>query len=167
MAVSVTTLIGIITNVEMSVGPTGTAFTKASLGVSQGKDMNGDDKETMWFQIKAWGDLAENIAETYQNVTNQGEKSFRAVVTGKNVAETWEDTNGNKRSAVAVHVEDIGVSLRYAKIGSIQKSTNPANSAGKSAAFSQMKKASEITPPAQQPVATSASTDDDGTEVPF
>jgi len=30
-----------------------------------------------------------------------------------------------------------------------------------------MKKASEITPPAQQPVATSASTDDDGTEVPF
>ena len=115
MPVSVVTLQGNLTNVEMTTGNTGSAFTKASLAVSGGKDMNGEDKETLWFNVKAWGDLAENIAETFQNAQNQGEKSFRAIVTGKIVPEQWEDANGNKRTTTTVFVEDIGVSLKYSK----------------------------------------------------
>ncbi len=168
MPVSVVTLQGNLTNVEMSVGNNGSAFTKASLAVSGGKDMNGEDKETLWFNIKAWGDLAENIAETFQNAQNQGEKSFRAIVTGKIVPEQWEDANGNKRTNTTVFVEDMGVSLRYSKVGSIMKSTNPMNSAKSSAAFSQMKKASEIEQPAPKAEAAApSSTEDEGSEVPF
>jgi single stranded DNA-binding protein len=169
MPVSTTTLLGNLTQVEMSVGPTGSAFTKASLAVSGGKDMNGEDKDTMWFNIKAWGDLAENIAETYQNAVNQGKKSFRAVITGKIVPEVWEDAQGNKRSATTVHVEDLGVSLRYNKVGSIIDSQNEMNNnAKKSAAFSQMKKASELETPAPAPAAAATtSSDETESEVPF
>ena len=64
MPVSQVQLMGNITNVEMTVNNTGSAFIRGSLAVSQGKDANGEDKETLWFNLKAWGDLAENIAET-------------------------------------------------------------------------------------------------------
>ena len=174
MPVSVVTLQGNLTNVEMTTGNTGSAFTKASLAVSGGKDMNGEDKETLWFNVKAWGDLAENIAETFQNAQNQGEKSFRAIVTGKIVPESWEDANGNKRTTTTVFVEDIGVSLKYSKVGSINKSTNPMNSAKSSAAFSQMKKGSDIPAPAPKAEVTAdaapsapTTNEDGGSEVPF
>ena len=62
MPVSQVQLMGNVTNVEMSVNNTGSAFIRGSLAVSQGKDANGEDKETLWFNLKAWGDLAENIA---------------------------------------------------------------------------------------------------------
>ena len=71
MAVSLVELMGNITIVEMTVNNTGSAFIRGSLAVSQGKDANGEDKETLWFNLKAWGDLAENIAETYQNTTSK------------------------------------------------------------------------------------------------
>ena len=76
MPVSQVQLMGNITNVEMTVNNTGSAFIRGSLAVSQGKDANGEDKETLWFNLKAWGDLAENLAETYQNTVNAGGKSF-------------------------------------------------------------------------------------------
>ena len=167
MPVSVVTLQGNLTNVEMTLSNSGAAFTKASLAVSGGKDMKGEDKETLWFNVKAWGDLAENIAETFQNAQNQGAKSFRAIVTGKIVPEQWEDANGNKRTNTTVYVEDLGVSLSYSKVGSIMGSTNPVNSAKSSAAFSQMKKASEIEQPAPQAEVATSSTKDEGSEVPF
>ena len=93
MPVSQVQLMGNVTNVEMSVNNTGSAFIRGSLAVSQGKDANGEDKETLWFNLKAWGDLAENIAETFQNAQNQGEKSFRAIVTGKIVPEHHQRKN--------------------------------------------------------------------------
>ncbi len=127
MPVSQVQLIGNLTNVEMSVNNSGNAFTRASLAVYQGKDANGDDKDSLWFTVKAWGDLAENIAETYQNVTNSGAKSFRAVVTGRMVPEQWNDKDGNQRETSTVYVEDLGVSLKYSKVGSVIKASNPMN----------------------------------------
>jgi len=127
MPVSQVQLIGNLTNVEMSVNNSGNAYTRASLAVYQGKDANGDDKDSLWFTVKAWGDLAENIAETYQNVTNSGAKSFRAVVTGRMVPEQWNDKDGNQRETSTVYVEDLGVSLKYSKVGSVIKASNPMN----------------------------------------
>ena len=127
MPVSQVQLIGNLTNVEMSVNNSGNAFTRASLAVYQGKDANGDDKDSLWFTVKAWGDLAENLAETYQNVMNSGSKSFRAVVTGRMVPEQWNDKDGNKRETSTVYVEDLGVSLKYSRVGSVIKSANPMN----------------------------------------
>jgi len=164
MPVSQVQLIGNLTNVEMSVGNSGKAFTKGSLAVNQGKDANGDDKESLWFNIKAWGDLAENIAETYQNVTNAGGKSMRVVVTGKVIPEKWTDQNGTERTTVSVYLEDLGVSLQYAKVGSVQKSSNPMNSEAFKGA---VKKAADIPTP-QQTAATSDLYDETGEDgVPF
>ena len=103
MPVSQVQLMGNITNVEMTVGNTGKAYTKGSLAVSQGKDASGEDKETLWFNLKAWGDVAENLATTYQNVVNAGAKSFRAIVVGRVVPEKWTDQNGNERQSTCVY----------------------------------------------------------------
>lgn len=164
MPVSQVQLIGTLTNVEMSVGQSGKAFTKGSLAVNQGKDANGEDKESLWFNVKAWGDLAENIAETYQNVTNAGGKSMRVVVTGRVVPEKWTDSNGNNQTTVSVYLEDLGVSLQYAKVGSILKNQNPMNSQAFQGA---VKKAAEIPTP-EQTAATSEVYDETGEDgVPF
>ena len=152
---------GNLTNVEMSVGNTGSAYVKASLAVNNGKDAQGNDKETLWFNVKAWGDLAENIAETFNNVTTAGGKSFRAVVVGKMVPEKWEDKDGNKRETSTVYVEDLGVSLRWAKVGSVLTSSNPLNNP-------QVKKGSEIPQPSQTaPATASASYDAEEDGAPF
>lgn len=154
---------GNLTNVEMSVGNTGSAYVKASLAVNNGKDAQGNDKETLWFNVKAWGDLAENIAETYNNVTNAGGKSFRAVVVGKMVPEKWEDKDGNPRETSTVYVEDLGVSLRWAKVGSVLTSTNPLNSPA-------IQRGSDIKQPqqqTQQPVAQSATYNAEEDGAPF
>lgn len=166
MPVSQVQLIGNLTNVEMSVNNSGNAYTKASLAVYQGKDANGDDKESLWFSVKAWGDLAENIAETFQNVTNSGAKSFRAVVTGRMVPEKWTDKDGNTRETSTVYVEDIGVSLKYSKVGSVIKSSNPMNSQAFQGA---VKKAAEVEQTApEQTAATSDNYDPTGKDgVPF
>lgn len=164
MPVSQVQLIGNLTNVEMSTGQSGKAFTKGALAVNQGKDANGEEKESLWFNIKAWGDLAENIAETYQNVTNAGGKSMRVVVTGRVVPEKWTDKNGNSQTSTSVYLEDLGVSLQYAKVGSIHKSSNPMNSQAFQGA---VKRASEIPTP-QQTAATSDFYDESGDDgVPF
>ena len=135
----------------MSVNNSGNAFIRGSLAVSQGKDASGEDKETLWFNLKAWRDLAENA----------GGKSFRAIVIGRVVPEKWEDSNGTSRESTAVYLEDLGVSLKWAKVGSVTKSTNPQNSN----AFSQMKKASEIEPPASSKSTAEEAMEDNG--VPF
>ena len=152
MPVSNVQLMGNLTNVEMSVGNTGSAYVKASLAVNNGKDAQGNDKETLWFNVKAWGDLAENIAETYNNVTNAGGKSFRAVIVGKMVPEKWEDKDGNPRETSTVYVEDLGVSLRWAKVGSVLTSTNPLNNPA-------IQKGSDIKQPATTPAPAPASTE--------
>ncbi len=166
MPVSQVQLIGNLTNVEMSVNNSGNAFTRASLAVYQGKDANGDDKDSLWFTVKAWGDLAENIAETYQNVMNSGSKSFRAVVTGRMVPEQWNDKDGNQRETSTVYVEDLGVSLKYSKVGSVIKASNPMNAQAFKGAVEKA-----ATPDAQAPAEPTASTanyDPTGDEgVPF
>ena len=161
MPVSQVQLMGNITNVEMTVNNTGSAYVRGSLAVSQGKDANGEDKDTLWFNLKAWGDLAENIAETYNNTVNAGGKSFRAIVMGRVVPEKWEDSSGNSRESTCVYLEDLGVSLRWAKVGSIAKASNPANSN----ALNQMKKASEIEQPKPKGNNAQEALEDNG--VPF
>ena len=161
MPVSQVQLMGNVTNVEMSVNNTGSAFIRGSLAVSQGKDANGEDKETLWFNLKAWGDLAENIAETYQNTVNAGGKSFRAIVVGRVVPEKWEDSNGTSRESTCVYLEDLGVSLRWANVGSINKASNPMNSN----ALNKMKKASEIEAPASSKANAAEAMEENG--VPF
>ncbi|WP_297827684.1 single-stranded DNA-binding protein [Mycobacterium sp.] len=74
---------------------------------------------TTWWRCVAFGELAENLCETF------ADKGAAVIVVGRVEEETWNDKNsGQKRSAMKVVVEEIGPSLKYAtaKVTKAQRS---------------------------------------------
>tara|TARA_R100001509_G_scaffold162028_1_gene132598 strand:- start:1887 stop:2360 length:474 start_codon:yes stop_codon:yes gene_type:complete len=119
MAVTQGTFQGNLTNVELKYSANGNAYCRGRLAVSKGPD-----EDSMWFDFIAFGDLAQNVDETFKTAGNG--KSFRAVVTGKVEISTYEsgsDSSGNpiKRQSTQIVAEDVGVSLKYAQINSVNR----------------------------------------------
>jgi len=119
MAVTQGTFMGNLTNIELKDSNSGNAYCRAMLAVSKGPD-----EESMWFYLVAFGDLAQNIDETFKSAG--GGKSFRAVVTGKveiNSYESGTDSSGQaiKRYSTQIVAEDVGVSLKYAQVGAVDR----------------------------------------------
>ena len=119
MAVTQGTFMGNLTNVELKYSNNGNAYCRARLAVSKGPD-----EDSMWFDLVAFGDLAQNIDETFKSAG--GGKSFRAVVTGKveiNSYESGTDSNGQaiKRYSTQIVAEDVGVSLKYSQVGGLSQ----------------------------------------------
>ena len=73
------------------------------------------DGEPLFLYCSAWREMAENIAESLA-------KGARVVVTGKLRLSRWETTEGDKRQAFQLDVDDIGASLKYAR-AKVQKLT--------------------------------------------
>ena len=118
MAVSQATLQGNLIGVELKYSGSGNAYARGRFAVSKGPD-----EDSMWFDFVCFGTLAENLSQTF---TNTGAKSLRAVVTGKveiNSYESGEDKDGNaiKRYSTQIIAEDVGISLKYANIGAVEK----------------------------------------------
>lgn len=65
------------------------------------------EEQTSFFDVKAWGQLAENIAESIPRGT-------RVIVTGRLEQRSWETDNGEKRSKVEVVADEVAPSLRWA-----------------------------------------------------
>ena len=80
----------------------GTAYTRFTVAHSHGKD-----KDASFFDCTAFGDLAENLAESL-------EKGMRVIVEGRVKQDRWETDEGDKRSKISVQVDDVGPSLRWA-----------------------------------------------------
>ena len=82
---------------------------------------------TTWWRCVAFGDLAENLCETF------ADKGAAVIAVGRVEEETWNDKNsGQKRSAMKVVVEEIGPSLKYAtaKVTKAQRSGGGQNFGG-------------------------------------
>lgn len=82
---------------------------------------------TTWWRCVAFGELAENLCETF------AEKGAAVIAFGRVEEETWTDKNtGQKRSAMKVVVEEIGPSLKYAtaKVTKAGRSGGGQNSGG-------------------------------------
>ena len=142
MAVTQGTFQGNLTNVELKYSANGNAYCRGRLAVSKGPD-----EDSMWFDFIAFGDLAQNVDETFKTAGNG--KSFRAVVTGKVEISTYEsgsDSNGNpiKRQSTQIVAEDVGVSLKYAQINAVNRGYTEENSAPQTSAAGQ---------PMEEPVA--------------
>ena len=60
-----------------------------------------------FFDITAWAQLAENVAETVA-------KGTRVTITGRLDQRSWETQDGDKRSKVEIVADDVAVSLRWA-----------------------------------------------------
>jgi single-strand DNA-binding protein len=67
----------------------------------------GEETYTSYFDVAVWGDMAENVVKSLH-------RGDRIVVTGDLKQRSYEDKNGNKRSAVELQVEGIGHDLRWA-----------------------------------------------------
>lgn len=64
------------------------------------------DGETVFFDVEAWGQLAENICEHLQ-------KGDRIVAEGRWRSNTWEDKDGQMRERILLNARDLGPSMMF------------------------------------------------------
>lgn len=108
---------------ELKFGQSGKAVATFSV-VTDRRQLNRQTNEwestgTTWWRCVAFGELAENLCETF------ADKGAAVIVFGRVEEETWNDKqSGQKRSAMKVVVEEIGPSLKYAtaKVTKAQRS---------------------------------------------
>lgn len=88
---------------ELRFSPTGTAVASLSVAVNRKRN---DVEETSYFDVTAFGTLAEHVAEL--------PKGCRVIVVGRLIQQQWQTKEGDKRSKVAVIADEIGPSVRWA-----------------------------------------------------
>jgi single-strand DNA-binding protein len=118
---NVVTLVGNITDdPELRFTPSGAPVANFTVAVNRrfrNQDGTWDDKLDGFFRCNCWRDMAENVAESLQ-------KGTRVVVVGRLQQRSWEDQDGNKRSAFEIQVDEVAPSLRWAnaKVEKTQRS---------------------------------------------
>lgn len=105
------TLVGNLTDdPELRYTPNGAAVCKFRIAVNRRiQDGSGGwkDAEASYFSINCWRGLAENAAESLTRGT-------RVVVAGRLNYRSWENQDGDKRSAVEIEADEVGPSLKWA-----------------------------------------------------
>ncbi len=95
---------------ELRFGGSGTPVLRLSVAVNKSKknDSGGWDNEGMFFDVTAFGDLAENVASSLV-------KGNRVTVTGRLDVDKWQDKEtGANRTKVVIIADDISASFRWA-----------------------------------------------------
>jgi single-strand DNA-binding protein len=112
------TLVGNITDdPELRFTPSGAAVANFTVAVNRrARTQEGtwEDRTDGFFRCSCWREMAENVAESLT-------KGTRVVVVGRLQQRSWEDSDGNRRSAIEVQVDEVAPSLRWAT-AQIQKS---------------------------------------------
>lgn len=123
MLTTTVTLIGNATR-DPEVRYTPSGATVANFGIAVNKRRkDGDewvDADPEFYDVKCWGSLAENVADSIQ-------KGVRVLVTGELEFRTWETDDGEKRSKIEVVAEAVGPDLRWAT-ASVQRSQGDSGS---------------------------------------
>ena len=124
MADSTITVVGNLTRdpeLRFTTGGRGTA--NFGIAVSRRYQVNnGWQEQTSFFNIVAWGTLAENAAATLN-------KGHRVIVTGRLEQRSYDDKEGQKKSIVEIIADEIGPSLRWAR-AEIEKIAREGGSGG-------------------------------------
>lgn len=110
MAENSITIVGNITDdPELRFTPAGKAVANFTVAVNRRKKQGNEwvDELEGFFNCHAWGDMAENVAESLH-------KGSRVIVTGRLQQRSWETQDGSKRTSVEIQVLDAGPSLRWA-----------------------------------------------------
>jgi single-strand DNA-binding protein len=108
------TVVGnLATDPELRFTSTGTAVANLTIASSSrvlDKD-SGEwrDGEALFLRCTIWQQSAENLADSLTRGT-------RVIVTGRLRQRSFETREGEKRTSVELVVDEIGVSLRYAKV---------------------------------------------------
>lgn len=120
--------VGLVGNItrdpELRFTPGGMAVAQFGLAVNRRRqDRNTQEwiEETSFFDVVAYGTLAENVAESLQ-------RGGRTVVNGRLEQRSWETAEGEKRYKIEVVADEIGPSLRWAT-AEVTKNERDANAA--------------------------------------
>src|ERR671916_732384 len=112
MADNTVTLVGNVTDEpELRFTPSGRPVANFTVAVNRrfkNNEGNWEDKLDGFFRCSCWADMAENAADTLK-------KGTRVLVIGRLNQRSWEDQQGNRRSAVEVQVDEVGPSLKWAR----------------------------------------------------
>ncbi|HVF12804.1 MAG TPA: single-stranded DNA-binding protein [Actinomycetota bacterium] len=94
---------------ELRYTPSGAAVAKFGIAVNRFYTSRSGEKveQTDFFNVNAWRQLAENIAESLTVGT-------RVVVSGRLQSRSWETEEGQKRTVVEIEADEVGPSLRWA-----------------------------------------------------
>ena len=95
---------------ELRFTPSGAAVAGFGIAVNrsiQNKTSGEWESQADFFNVTAWHKLAENCAESLS-------KGDRVLVAGRLSQDSWEDKDGQKRSAVKIIANVIGPSLEFA-----------------------------------------------------
>jgi single-strand DNA-binding protein len=97
---------------ELRFTPNGVAVANFRLAVDQRIwDTDGwKDGEPSYFRVNVWRDQAEYVSRSVR-------KGSRCVVVGRLKSRSWETPEGQRRSAVEVDAEEVGMSMRFAPVG--------------------------------------------------
>jgi single-strand DNA-binding protein len=97
---------------ELRFTPGGQATATFGIAVNRNwTDRQSQERKesTSFFDVVAWGVLAENAATSLA-------KGTRVVVTGRLDQRSWETAEGDKRSKVEITADDLAPSLRWATV---------------------------------------------------
>jgi single-strand DNA-binding protein len=78
------------------------------------------DGETLFLRASCWREFAEHVAGSLT-------KGSRVIATGRLKQRSYDDREGNKRTAIELEVDEIGPSLRYATAQVTRASSGSAN----------------------------------------
>jgi single-strand DNA-binding protein len=95
---------------ELRFTPSGQAVANFGVAVNrrwQNRQTQEWEEAVSFFDVTAWAQLAENVAESVA-------KGTRVTVTGRLDQRSWETQEGDKRSKVEIVADDVAVSLRWA-----------------------------------------------------
>ena len=95
---------------ELRFTPSGQAVANFGVAVNrrwQNRQTQEWEEAVSFFDITAWAQLAENVAETVA-------KGTRVTITGRLDQRSWETQDGDKRSKVEIVADDVAISLRWA-----------------------------------------------------
>jgi single-strand DNA-binding protein len=107
------TIIGNLTkDPEVRFANSGTAMASFSVAVNKSrKDKTTGEwvKETSYFDCVAWGENAENFANSFS-------KGNRVIVTGQLQQRKYEGQDGTEKTKLELIVDEIGATVKYATL---------------------------------------------------
>ena len=108
------TLVGNITaDPELKFTQQGKGLAKFTIATSErykNADGTWEDKNTTFWNVVCWNELAEHIADSLS-------KGDRVIVQGKAYQKSWEDEKtGEKRSRTEVEAKEVGAALTKASV---------------------------------------------------
>jgi single-strand DNA-binding protein len=143
---------------ELRFTPNGVAVANFRLAVDQRVwDTDGwKDGESSYFRVNVWRDQAEHVSRSLH-------KGARCVVVGRLKSRSWETPEGQRRSAVEVDAEEVGMSMRFAPAAPPDEATTAEPAAPAKATPATPAKAGNGSRRGRQPAKAAAGRD----EVPF